>query len=899
MTQIQQNEQVFHTSHGMGRVAQIQPDGLVLVEFTQGGFLRVAIEELQRVDTPSRRAAEGRFDAPLEVLARLQAHAIQSVHRRWGVFARSRIQLLPHQLWTCQKVMSTWPPRWLVADDVGLGKTVEAGLILQSAKAQGRLNRFLVLCPAGLVDQWRQRLLTMFEIRCEAYSPASDGPKDDYWGGDRRQVIASFHTLRDDVLPKSKGDPSRWDRLCEAPPFDLVIFDEAHHMGSDESATTLAYRFLERLQDRGRVKGLILFTGTPHKGKDFAFLNLMSLLRPGQFNPKAGLEAHLHLLPQVMIRNAKNLATDLQGQRLFHGSSVQSRTFGYSQQEQDFYDRLTLFIEAGLLFSGTLGDAGQRAVGLVLASLQKLAASSVAAIERAIQNRLRRLQENQGEEAVLRATLKALGNREDLDGDALASMEERLVELSAKIDLVQNEQPRLEELLRLAGEVHSETKLEAILDLVKNELDGRSVLFFTEYKATQSLLLSRLIQTFGESTVGFINGDGRAEGVGMPNGTKKTFTATRENTASAFNDGKIRFLVSTEAAGEGIDLQRSCHTLVHVDLPWNPMRLHQRVGRLYRYGQLNPVEVFKFHNPGTVESRIHRLLEAKLHTITQAFGEVMDDPEDMLQMVLGMTDPSYFQMLFQKGSQTRGEGLDTYLERLGGGQIVQTVRTLLGNTACYDFQGVGAEVPQVDLPALKPFFQVALALHGREWLERGVGGSFIAPKAWRTDPWVQDRYDNLVFERGHNLVTTLGADHKVFQTALKEALRGKGTLGVVEGRHLPRSVQVFRLFQQVAPDTAPPDRVVGLMVGPRGWELCLDWELIKLLNPIAEAYRIYRPGDIPPNVLTDETLSMEGAEEFLRAWNSDSPLRMEHLGVEWLGGLLGIQSSRITEAPVP
>src|SRR5262249_50247013 len=154
-----------------------------------------------------------------------------------------------------------------------------------------------------------------------------------------------------------------------------------------------------------------------------------------------------------------------------------------------------------------------------------------------------------------------------------------------QIVLMADEEPRLRELVAAADAVSEETKVRKILDLLEGPFAGRPVLLFTEYKATQSLLMSQLFARFGSGCVTFINGDGRADAVSDGTGPPRTLTESRERAAERFNGGQVRFLISTEAGGEGIDLQQNCHSLIHIDLPWNPMRLHQRVGRLNRYGQ--------------------------------------------------------------------------------------------------------------------------------------------------------------------------------------------------------------------------------------------------------------------------------------------------------------------------
>jgi SNF2 family DNA or RNA helicase len=154
--------------------------------------------------------------------------------------------------------------------------------------------------------------------------------------------------------------------------------------------------------------------------------------------------------------------------------------------------------------------------------------------------------------------------------------------------------------------------------------------------------MSELQNRYGDGCVTFINGDGFIEGVQDAQGRSANQKEDRRRAADRFNRADVRFLVSTEAAGEGIDLQESCSALIHVDLPWNPMRLHQRVGRLSRYGQTRPVDVVTVRNPDTVESRIWECLDQKLDRITLAFQGAMDDPEDMRQLVIGMASPRMF-----------------------------------------------------------------------------------------------------------------------------------------------------------------------------------------------------------------------------------------------------------------
>jgi SNF2 family DNA or RNA helicase len=326
------NDAVKHPKFGTGRV--ILDDGQTVVAQFEHGIERCLSPELERLDTPLEAARREVWDSPLEVITRAQAEAIQSVNDGWGVLSRSRIALLPHQLWVCRRVLESWPARWLVADDVGLGKTIEAGLVLWPLLARGTVRRLLILCPASLVEQWQDRLRTMFDIRLARYVTEADTAKSDFWYT-HPQVVASLQTLR-----KDSGE--RHGRMLEAPPWDLLVVDEAHHLNADEeTGPTLGYRLVERLAESGKLSSMVFFTGTPHRGKDHGFLALLKLLRPETFDPRKPLGPQLPELRRVMIRNNKQNVTDLKGNRLFHTPSVNPETYAYSPEEARFYDMLT------------------------------------------------------------------------------------------------------------------------------------------------------------------------------------------------------------------------------------------------------------------------------------------------------------------------------------------------------------------------------------------------------------------------------------------------------------------------------------------------------------------------------------------------------------------------------
>jgi superfamily II DNA or RNA helicase len=879
---------VQHPRFGRGRVRL--DDGETVVVRFENGVEECLASELELVEGLAERSAARRLDAALPVLTRILANAILSVNDAWGVFSRSRINLLPHQLWVCKRVLGDWPTRWLVADDVGLGKTIEAGLILTPLLSSGRVRRLLIIAPASLVEQWQTRLRTMFDIRVSTYSPAVDTPNADYWNT-HDKVVASAQTLRLD-------SGNRWERLLGAAPWDLVMVDEAHHLNAQEDGgRTLSFQLTEMLQNRGRIQSLVFFTGTPHRGNDYGFLSLLSLLRPDDFKPKEPLEEQVEKLKGVMIRNNKHRVTDMAGRALFTPVVPHLETYSYSKSEAAFYAKLTEFIATGKAYAAGLGRTEARTAILVLITMQKLASSSVAAVERALRNRLERLKGAKARMAEFQPDLdrlQELVNEEDPASlDELAHLEEKLLQnLSDVIHLNPNEIPALEELLDAADAVMDETKIERILEAVDERFRDRSVLFFTEYKATQALLMSALQARFGDGCVAFINGDGFIDGVHDRRGRESVHREARENAARRFNRGEVRFLVSTEAAGEGIDLQENCSALVHVDLPWNPMRLHQRVGRLSRYGQTQTVDVVTIRNPDTVESRIWECLDQKLDRITLAFQGGMDDPEDMRQLVLGMASPRMFTHVFADADPIlRGSRLERWFNAktatFGGEGAVSVVRGMFGNVSRFDFGEVADQIPRVDLPDLVPYFKAVFALGGRRPTQMDdVRLSFKTPRPWMDDFTIAEQYE-LLFARqprpadGEDIA---GVGHRIVDRALRAGIALTESVGAVGDLEQP--LFVFALRDRVTGgEGAIRKVVVGVQQQNDTWRLLRDWEVIKLLNPLAD-----RPRSTTFQANTQDmaavTAWLTEAEAYLRGHLNelDLPFRLSH--IESLAALL-------------
>ena len=771
---------VTHPKHGAGTV-EVNKGQTALVRF-EHGYEECLTQELSTKKDLSQTIKAGEIQPVQDVASRSLAMALRSINDSWGVFSRSKISLLPHQLWVCHRTLRQWPTQHLIADDVGLGKTVEAGLILWPLLAKKTVRRLLILTPAPLVEQWQQRLRQMFDIRLTVYAPQLDTPRSDYWNT-HNQVVASLPTLR-------KDSNDRHHRMLEAENWDLLIIDEAHHLNAiEDSGATLGYRFVEKLIEHNKFTSKLFFSGTPHRGKDYGFFALMRLLRPDLFDPDIRtLEEMRESVGEVLIRNNKQNVTDMAGNKLFKPVNVMSRTYAYSDEEEEFYRKLTGFIISGQAYASesNLSARDQRAVMLVLTAMQKLASSSVAAIRRAIRGRLARHQqiklriaEIQKQQDEIAEKVRDIQNEEvspELN-DEWQALEEEFAAASVKVQLMDDELPRLKDLLELADKIQDETRIQRIVDILEDEFKGRTVVFFTEYKATQALLMSELHKRFGDKTVSFINGENRLENVLDAQGQQQTYTMDRYTAAEQFKSGQVRFLISTEAGGEGIDLQDNCYSMIHVDLPWNPMRLHQRVGRLNRYGQKNQVDVITLRNPDTVEYRIWNLLNDKIENIMRALGSAMDEPEDLMQLILGMEDTRVFNEIFSASIGKEPKDLQSWFDAktqtMGGQKVIDKVRDLIGRAEKFDYKDL-AEVPRLDLQDLQPFFEGMLSMNGRRLKNSEEGMSFKTPGKWLTEITIKRSYKHLSFDREaarkNKTLDVLGFGHPLFGKALDQAL---------------------------------------------------------------------------------------------------------------------------------
>jgi SNF2 family DNA or RNA helicase len=449
------------------------------------------------------------------------------------------VVLYPHQIETVAKVISQLRGRAILADEVGLGKTIEAGMILKEYLLRGLVKRFLILTPAALCRQWEAELREKFEISTLIAS-------QDWEWASYNQLIASLDT--------AKQEKHRHHILNLY--YDLVIVDEAHKLKSNQ---TQNWQFVNSIPK----KFFLLLTATPLQNDLKELFNLITLLRPGQlgnyrsFKKNFTVDKHSPknapelkgLIAEVMIRNkhGANLG--------FTKRHVQNIPVTLSELEQQLYRRITGFIRSCFQSSALKQSA------LPLLTLQREICSSTFA-------------------AVI-----------------------TLYKLVQKLEIDETQQPEALALIQLARQVKNNAKMQVVEELVR--LTPEKVIIFTEFLATQSYVRTRLEQA-GFLTLAF---DGHLSA------SKKEFTKYQFK-----QQPQYRALVCTESGGEGINLQ-FCNTMINYDLPWNPMRLEQRIGRIHRLGQLREVFIYNLYTQDTVEAHLLRLLDEKVRMFDMVIGE--------------------------------------------------------------------------------------------------------------------------------------------------------------------------------------------------------------------------------------------------------------------------------------
>jgi superfamily II DNA or RNA helicase len=515
-----------------------------------------------------------------------------------AVFSSSRTMLLPHQVEAALKVVSASRPRFLIADEVGLGKTIEAGLILKELKLKHGYSRILIVVPSPLMAQWQQELKTKFA--------------EDF------TIITGEALRRGKVFGKNRGsqflvsiDLAKDERYLEtflAQRFDLVVFDEAHRLRRDASTVTQAWHFAHAMSRE--VEGFLLLSATPFRGKLEEIFFLIQLIDADILGPLATFQSQFdqdasllrNRLSPVVIRRRK---IDVGG---FTKRFAKTVKIDLGREEREFYDRTTEYVKTE--FNRAL-SRGENLKTFIMIVFQKLLDSSAFALLRALDGRRARL------EGLYFRVMNEISESEDVVEAVREFQEEEGFEENNILNPqeIRAEIQTLSHLATLGRKIENDSKLKQLHKTLKSmrSMGHEKFVIFTQFKSTLEYLTQNLK---GYKVVGFHGG--------------LNFDQKEAAIREFFAD--VNILICTEAGGEGRNLQIAA-CLINYDLPWSPLKLEQRIGRIHRFGQTRDVHIVNFACRDTVAERVVEVLEEKIRLFENALG-----PSDTL---LGAFESEY------------------------------------------------------------------------------------------------------------------------------------------------------------------------------------------------------------------------------------------------------------------
>jgi superfamily II DNA or RNA helicase len=689
----------------------------------------------------------------------------------------SMLEPLPHQITGVYGEMLTRQPlRFLLADDPGSGKTIMAGLLIRELIIRGDVRRCLVVCPGNLVDQWQDELYRRFQLPFQILTnDAAEASVTGNYLAETPLVIARLDKMARDEVLQGKLAATEWD---------LVVCDEAHKMSASffgrEVKETKRYKLGKILS--GLTRHFLLMTATPHNGKEEDFQLFMALLDGDRFEGRFRDGVHSTDVSDLMRRMVKEQLLKFDGTPLFPERRAYTVAYQLTDAEAELYAHVTQYVREEFNRADALENEGRRGtVGFALTILQRRLASSPEAIYQSLRRRRERLERRLRQEELLRrgaeVSTEHLGppevpeigedQIESLDeapSEEVEALEETVVDQASAartISELRAEIGILAGLEVLAGNVRQSgtdrkwdelSKLlqsrEAMFDLSGNR---RKLIIFTEHRDTLNYLAQKIRSLIGraEAVVIIHGGMGRQE---------------RAKAQEAFTqDPQVHILVATDAAGEGINLQRA-HLMVNYDLPWNPNRIEQRFGRIHRIGQTEVCHLWNLVAEETREGDVYLTLLRKLETERQALGAGVFDVLGkaingvelrslLLDAIRYGDDPEVKARLTHVVEQS----LDT--ERLRS--LIEERALASDSMDLAEVRRIREDMERVEARRLQPhfiesFFLKAFSVLGGTVREREYGRYEIAhvPSAIRGRDWVIGareavlmRYERICFEK--------------------------------------------------------------------------------------------------------------------------------------------------------
>lgn len=657
------------------------PDGQIKTVTEDG--VRPSIEM-----DPVSRLRKGNLDSTRSTNLKVAATRLHFAHQfdELSSLSNSRVEIKPHQVGVLHRVATTYPHRFILADEVGLGKTIEAGLIIKELKARGLANRVLVLAPSGIVSQWQYELKTKFNQVFAHYKRnsidwlQSQSPGENVW------------TLNDNVIASTSfcsWDETRRQEIALAG-WDLVVIDEAHHarrtwQGEGKYVETNLYKLASMLADpeQGRAQSVLLLTATPMQLHRFELYSLIELLDPALFPSYRDFEEHTdslaglnataeavrrwpglgdlerqetiesacewlgpgavdavmlddlaerervvaeirmkHRLSDVLIRNRKKVVGG------FMPRVAARWEVDLTPQEREAYDAVSSYVQNGYARSRATQN---NALGFLMAVFQKLNTSSSYALRQSLLRRIERLE----------AEDRPSGSEPEIEE---SDLEERPIEdalsgvlgASERSHLDRTEIHELSEIVSLLDRIDIDSKMrilqEKLAEIIADDPDAK-VIVFTQFRDTQDYIREHLDKVWQAH---IFHGQLKPE--------------DKDAAVARFRDGDgAQALITTEAGGEGRNFQ-FCNILVNYDLPWNPMKVEQRIGRVDRIGQKRTVKIFNFSTRGTIEERVVEVLTHRIGLFQQTIGgldPILGEVEHDLRKIFRLAESEAGQALVE------------------------------------------------------------------------------------------------------------------------------------------------------------------------------------------------------------------------------------------------------------
>ncbi len=562
-----------------------------------------------------------------------EAHRIRLAHLFDPLLAvhTSLVDPLPHQITAVyDEMLPRQPLRFLLADDPGAGKTIMTGLLIKELIARGDLKRCLIVSPGSLVEQWQDELDSRFHVPFEIMTNDKlEAARTGNWFLENPLVICRLDKLSRDEDVQAKLEQTDWD---------LIVCDEAHKLSATYFGNEIKYTKRYRLGQllASLTRHFLLLTATPHNGKEADFQLFMALLDGDRFEGKFRDGVHVVDTSDMMRRLVKEQLLKFDGTPLFPERIAYAISYAFSDAEADLYRRVTNYVREEFNRAEALENEGRKGtVGFALTILQRRLASSPEAIYQSLKRRRERLEKRLREEQLLKRgeevridlgagapTLNAddIEDIEDAPDSEVEETEEKILdqataartitELRLEIQLLSD----LEKLALRVRQSGSDRKWDELSKLLQNNSEmfdayghRRKLVIFTEHRDTLNYLAERIRALIGrpEALVTIHGGVGRED---------------RRKAQEAFtHDKEVEILVATDAAGEGINLQRA-HLMVNYDLPWNPNRLEQRFGRIHRIGQTEVCHLWNLVAKDSREGEVYNRLLEKLDEERKALG---------------------------------------------------------------------------------------------------------------------------------------------------------------------------------------------------------------------------------------------------------------------------------------